>query len=38
VDTVLGLDHMRRNHPTGVDRPVPTVDSSQEVEILPDLL
>jgi hypothetical protein len=38
VDTVLGIDHTRRNHPPGVDRPIPTVDSSQGFEILSDLL
>jgi hypothetical protein len=36
--TILGIDHTRKNHPPGVDRPVPIVDTSKGVKVLSELL
>jgi len=38
VCTVLGIDHTRKNHPPGVDRPIPIVDTSKGVKVLSELL
>lgn len=38
VCTILGIDHARKNHPPGVDRPVPIVDTSKAVKLLSELL
>ena len=38
VCTVLGIDHTKKNHPPGVDRPIPIVDTSKGVNLLRELL
>jgi hypothetical protein len=38
VCTLLGIDYKRKNHPAGVDRPIPIVDTSKEVKVLSELL
>lgn len=38
VCTILGIDHTRKNHPPGVERPVPIVDASKGIKILSELL
>ncbi len=38
VCTILGIDYTRKNHPTGVDRPIPIVDTSKEVKVISELL
>lgn len=38
VCTVLGIDYTRQNHPPGVDRPIPVVDTSKPVHVLTELL
>lgn len=38
VCTVLGIDHTKKNHPPGVDRPIPIVDTTKGVKILSELL
>ena len=38
VCSVLGVDHTRRNHPAGVDRPIPVVDTTRGVRVLTELL
>ena len=38
VCTVLGIDHTRKNHPPGVDRPISIVDASKEVKVVSELL
>ena len=38
VCTILGIDYRRKNHPPGVDRPVPLVDTSKGVKVLSELL
>jgi len=38
VSTVLGIDYRRNNHPTGVNRPIPIVDTSKGVKVLTELL
>jgi uncharacterized protein (DUF1501 family) len=38
VCTILGIDHTRKNHPPGVDRPIPIVDTSKGVKVLSELL
>lgn len=38
VSTVLGIDYTRKNHPPGVGRPVPIVDTSKAVNVLRELL
>ena len=38
VCTVLGIDYTRKNHPPGVDRPIPIVDTSKGVKVLSELL
>jgi hypothetical protein len=38
VCTVLGIDHEKKNHPPGVDRPIPIVDTSKGVKVLSELL
>jgi hypothetical protein len=38
VCTILGIDHTRKNHPPGVDRPIPIVDTSRGVKVLSELL
>jgi uncharacterized protein (DUF1501 family) len=38
VCTILGIDYTQNNHPPGVDRPIPIVDTSKEVNILSELL
>ena len=38
VCTILGIDYKRKNHPPGVDRPIPIVDTSKRVNVLTELL
>jgi hypothetical protein len=38
VYTILGIDYERKNHPPGVDRPIPIVDTSKGVKVLSELL
>jgi hypothetical protein len=38
VCTILGIDYKRKNHPPGVDRPIPVVDTSKGVKVLSELL
>jgi hypothetical protein len=38
VYTILGIDYTRKNHPPGVDRPVPVVDTSKGVKPLAEVL
>lgn len=38
VCTILGIDCKRKNHPPGVDRPIPIVDTSKGVQVLSELL
>jgi uncharacterized protein (DUF1501 family) len=38
VCTILGIDYKRKNHPPGVDRPIPIVDTSKGVNVLSELL
>jgi hypothetical protein len=38
ICTVLGIDYKRKNHPPGVDRPIPIVDTSKDVNLLTELL
>jgi hypothetical protein len=38
VCTVLRIDYTRKNHPPGVDRPVPIVDTSKGVKLLSELV
>lgn len=38
VCTILGIDYKRKNHPAGVDRPIPIVDTSKEIKVLSELL
>jgi hypothetical protein len=38
VCTILGIDYRRKNHPPGVDRPIPIVDTSKGVNVLAELL
>jgi Protein of unknown function (DUF1501) len=36
--TILGIDYTRANHPPGVNRPIPIVDTSRGVDVLAELL
>jgi uncharacterized protein (DUF1501 family) len=38
VCTILGIDYKKKNHPPGVDRPIPIVDTSKGVKVLSELL
>jgi hypothetical protein len=38
VCTIPGIDYKRKNRPAGVDRPVPIVDTSKEVNVLREVL
>jgi hypothetical protein len=38
ICTILGIDYKRKNHPPGVDRPIPIVDTSKGVKVLSELL
>ena len=38
VCTILGIDYKKKNHPPGVDRPIPIVDTSKGVKVLAELL
>jgi hypothetical protein len=38
VCTILGIDYKRNNHPPGVDRPIPIVDTSKPVKVISELL
>ena len=38
ICTILGIDYKRKNHPPGVDRPIPIVDTSKPVNVLAQLL
>jgi len=38
VCTILGIDYKRKNHPPGVPRPIPIVDTSKDVNPLTELL
>ncbi len=38
ICTILGIDYKRKNHPPGVDRPIPIVDTSKSVKVLTELL
>jgi hypothetical protein len=36
--TLLGIDYRQINHPSGVNRPIPIVDTSKGVKVLSELL
>ena len=38
VYAILGIDYERKNHPPGVGRPIPIVDTSKAVNVLSELL
>jgi len=38
VCTILGVDYKKKNHPPGVGRPIPIVDTSKEVNVLTELI
>jgi hypothetical protein len=38
VCTVLGIDYKKNNHPPGVGRPIPIVDTSKGVQVVSELL
>jgi uncharacterized protein (DUF1501 family) len=38
VCTILGIDYKRKNHPPGVERPIPIVDTSKGVKLVTELL
>ena len=38
VCRVLGIDYTKKNHPPGVDRPIPIVDTSKGVKVVSELL
>ena len=38
VCTILGIDYRQNNHPPGVNRPIPIVDTSKGVQVLSELL
>ena len=38
VCTVLGIDHTKKNHPPGVDRPIPIVDTSKGVKVIAEVV
>ena len=38
VCTILGIDYKRKNHPPGVDRPIPIVDTSKGVKAVSEVL
>jgi uncharacterized protein (DUF1501 family) len=38
VCTILGIDYKRKNHPPGVERPIPIVDTSKGVKVVSELL
>lgn len=38
VCTILGIDYTRKNHPPGVNRPIPIVDTSKSIKVLSELL
>jgi hypothetical protein len=38
VCTILGIDYKRKNHPPGVDRPIPIVDTSRDVKLIAEIL
>ncbi len=38
VCTILGIDYKKKNHPAGVDRPIPIVDTSKGVKVISELL
>jgi hypothetical protein len=38
VYSLLGIDFAKKNHPPGVDRPIPIVDTTKDVKIITELL
>jgi hypothetical protein len=38
VCTILGIDYKRQNRASGVERPIPIVDTSKEIEVISELL
>ena len=38
VCTILGIDHTRQNRATGVERPIPIVDTAKQVKVVSELL
>lgn len=38
VCTILGIDYRKKNHPPGVGRPIPIVDTSKDVKLLTELI
>jgi hypothetical protein len=38
VCTILGVDYKRKNHPPGVARPIPIVDTSKDVKLVTEVL
>jgi hypothetical protein len=38
VCTILGIDYTRQNHPSGVKRPIPIVDTSKQVTLISELM
>jgi uncharacterized protein (DUF1501 family) len=38
ICTILGVDYTQKNHPAGVNRPIPIVDTSKEIKVISELL
>jgi len=38
ICTILGIDYKRKNHPPGINRPIPIVDTSKPVNVMTQLL
>ena len=38
VCTLLGIDYTRQNRPAGIDRPIPLVDTTKQVNLISELL
>jgi hypothetical protein len=38
ICTILRIDYKKKNHPPGVERPIPIVDTSKDVKVITELL
>jgi hypothetical protein len=38
ICSILGIDHTKKNHPAGVNRPIPIVDTSKDVKLVTEVL
>lgn len=38
ICTILGVDYTQKNHPAGINRPIPLVDTSKEIRVISELL